>query len=249
MKSPTATVLPSTLLCSVLLTTLLSGCLLLKRSETVPGEPVSITGIVISQEDEERLPEIYVIVDGTDRHTLTDEDGRYAIDALDGNGKLVFSSPGFVTQEVKIKGRSEIDVALEAAKAEEEVAVGYGTQRRRNITGSVASVPIEDAKDRPVVRVEELLRGRTAGVQVYQTPSGGIAVRIRGSTSIHGSNEPLYVVDGIPVSADPDGGLGINPHTIASIEVLKDAGAAAIYGSRGANGVVVITTKRAGKGR
>ena len=125
----------------------------------------------------------------------------------------------------------------------EEVSVGYGTQTRDRVTGSVASVTADEV-DGPVTRVEEMLQGRFAGVTVRRLPGGGLSVRIRGTGSLSASNEPLYVVDGVVLPPSPSGGIyGIAPGDIAKIEVLKDAAATAIYGSRGANGVVVITTK------
>ena len=127
----------------------------------------------------------------------------------------------------------------------EEVSIGYGKQDKRNATGAISSVSSDDVKEQPVRSVEEMLSGRVSGVRVTQAPGGGIAVRIRGASSIYGSNEPLYVLDGFPITAGPGGALtGINPYDIESIDVLKDAASTAIYGSRGANGVVVITTKR-----
>ena len=127
--------------------------------------------------------------------------------------------------------------------AEEEVAIGYGTQEKSNVTSSISSLSREDIKDVHAIRLEELLEGRVAGVTVHRTP-GGFSVRIRGRSSIYGSNEPLYVVDGLPLSFGP---VAINPADIESIEVLKDAASTAIYGSRGANGVILITTIRPGE--
>ncbi len=128
---------------------------------------------------------------------------------------------------------------------EEEVNVGYGTQSRDRMTTSVSSVSEEELDDRPVRQAEELMEGRFPGVHVMRTASGGFAVRIRGASSIYGSNDPLYVIDGVPVAPGPDGSLSfLNPRDIAKIDVLKDAAATAIYGSRGSNGVILITTRR-----
>ena len=126
------------------------------------------------------------------------------------------------------------------------VPVGYGTRHRSDLTGAVSSVPIEENRPRNVVRVEELLEGRVAGVRVVRDARGGISVQIRGVGSINGSTEPLYVIDGMPITSGPPGSalLGINPGDIARIEVLKDAASTAIYGSRAANGVVLITTRK-----
>lgn len=134
------------------------------------------------------------------------------------------------------------------AQTEERINTGYGTQDKDNLTGSVATMDSEDIDETlPAASLEEVLRGRLSGVDVYQTP-GGFSVRIRGISSLSASNEPLYVVDGVPYTPGPGGSiLGINPRDVESITVLKDASTAAIYGSRGANGVIVITTKRYGK--
>lgn len=125
----------------------------------------------------------------------------------------------------------------------EKVAVGYGQQDKDRLTTAVSSVDVENTRQSSVQSIQELMQGRVAGVHVMQTPSG-FSVRIRGAGSIHGSSEPLYVVDGMPLATGPRGLISLNPNDVASIEVLKDAGAAAVYGWRGAHGVVLITTKR-----
>lgn len=128
----------------------------------------------------------------------------------------------------------------------ESVDVGYGKQAKRAVTGAVRSLSAEEIRDARVARVEELLQGRVAGVQVIRVPGGGFSVRVRGTSSILGSREPLFVVDGVPLmSASGGAPWGIDPRDVERIEVLKDAGATAIYGSRGANGVILITTRRA----
>ena len=146
-----------------------------------------------------------------------------------------------------ISGCTGSEQAREAERSgsEEEVSIGYGKQSKRNATGAISSVSADDVKEQPIRSVEEMLSGRVSGVRVTQAPGGGLAVRIRGTSSIYGSNEPLYILDGFPITPGPGGALtGINPYDIESIDVLKDAASTAIYGSRGANGVVVITTKR-----
>lgn len=131
--------------------------------------------------------------------------------------------------------------------ADEQINVGYGTMSESDRTTAVSRVDPEEGPQRKVSSVEEMLNGRVAGVHVQQTRSGSLEIRIRGTSSIYGSNEPLFVVDGVPVRTMAGGGLYmVNPADVESIEVLKDAGAAAIYGSRGANGVILITTKRSG---
>ena len=133
-----------------------------------------------------------------------------------------------------------------ASDPEDEVRVGYDTQDRADLTGSVGSVTAEDIAGQKVTRVEEMIEGRFAGVHVVRTRNGGITLRIRGVSTLMGNSEPLFVIDGMPVHSGPGTALlGINPSDIARIDILKDAGATAIYGSRGANGVVLITTKRA----
>jgi TonB-dependent SusC/RagA subfamily outer membrane receptor len=131
----------------------------------------------------------------------------------------------------------------EAAEAE-EVQIGYGTQRREHTTGAVSSVDMESASRQYATRIDELLQGRVAGVRVFRTATG-VSVRIRGTNSFYGSSEPLYVIDGTPVVISPDGTLPVAAGDVARIDVLKDAGSTAIYGSRGANGVILIRTKRA----
>jgi TonB-dependent SusC/RagA subfamily outer membrane receptor len=133
-----------------------------------------------------------------------------------------------------------------APSTENRVNIGYGMQDEDEVTGAVQTVRSEEWEGTQARTVEELLQGRVAGVQVFRNAAGGISVRIRGTGSIMGNNEPLYVIDGMPVMAGRSGALvGINPHDIERIDVLKDAGSTAIYGSRGANGVILVTTKRA----
>jgi TonB-dependent starch-binding outer membrane protein SusC len=221
------------------------------------------------------LPGVNILLKGTTIGTTSDAKGNYAlsIPEANANGTLVFSFIGYLTEEVPLNNRSTINIKMVAdIKAlGEVVVVGYGTVRKSDLTGSVSSIKSEDIKAMPVVSLEQGLQGRAAGIQVTQAssaPGGGVSVRIRGGNSINGGNEPLYVIDGFPIynnndEASPSGGrLGgfrtapnalasINPNDIESIEVLKDASATAIYGSRGANGVVLITTKRgkAGQGK
>lgn len=156
-------------------------------------------------------------------------------------GSVLTSSVLFLA--LVLAGCSQSGATRQDDSEKDEVSVGYGTQPSENTTGAQTSVDV-DGEKRPVTRVEEMLEG-VSGVRVLRSPGGGIRVLIRGATSIHGSNEPLYVVDGMPVEVDPGEGLSwLNPNDIASIDVLKDASATSIYGSRGANGVVIINTKR-----
>jgi TonB-linked SusC/RagA family outer membrane protein len=198
-----------------------------------------------------------VTVKGTQVGTLTTAEGTYSLEAP-GSGTLVFSFVGYLKEEIAINNRSSVNISLKTdTKAlEEVVVVGYGTQRKVETTGSIASVKASDLVQTPVANIAQGLQARVAGVQINQNsgaPGGNISVRIRGTNSINGSSEPLYVIDGIQISNG--GGITdvsplstINPNDIESVEVLKDASASAIYGARAANGVVLITTKRGKNG-
>ncbi|MEQ9442939.1 MAG: TonB-dependent receptor [Cyclobacteriaceae bacterium] len=221
------------------------------QSATVTEEisVITVSGKVTAQVDGAGIPGVNVVVKGKTTGTVTDVEGLYSINTLDENDILVFSSIGYTTQEVGVNGRTTVDVALaeDVQSLNEVVVVGYGTVKKSDITGSVSSVKSEEITAFPTANVMQSLAGRAAGVQVKQNtgaPGGGISVRIRGTNSIVGGNEPLYVVDGFPVSSAE----GINNSSIESIEILKDASAVAIYGSRASNGVVLITTNRGAAG-
>lgn len=202
-----------------------------------------ITGTVTSSDDQSGLPGVNIVVKGTTNGTVTDANGKYAIDVPEG-ATLVFSSIGYQTQEVVVGNQTVVDVVLVAdiSQLEEVVVIGYGTAKKSELTGSVASVTGDDLKKMPVAGVAETMTGRMAGVQVTSTegsPDAEVRIRVRGGGSITQDNSPLYIVDGFPVSSISD----ISPSDIKSIDVLKDASSTAIYGSRGANGVIIITTK------
>ena len=203
----------------------------------------TITGNVSA--DDGPLPGASVVVKGTTRGVSTDFDGNYSIEA-DAQSTLVFSYIGYATQEILVGNQSQINVILNLDnKLDEVVVIGYGTQRKSDLTGSVSSVSAEDVAAIPVSRVDQALQGRAAGVQVTQVsgaPGAGTAIRVRGGNSITGSNEPLWVIDGIIVGTNFNLN-NINANDVQSIEILKDASSIAIYGSRGANGVVLVTTK------
>ena len=205
----------------------------------------TITGTV-SDANGEPLVGVNIVVEGTETGTVTDLEGSYSISVADG-ATLVFSFLGYTPRKVVVEDQSIIDVSLEEeiSALDEVVVIGYGTQRRADLTGSVSQVGSREINSFPSTNVLQSLSGRAAGVQVSQTtgaPGAGLNVRIRGTNSIQGSNEPLYVVDGFPIfGSNP---TVLNNTDIESIEVLKDASATAIYGSRGANGVVIITTKK-----
>ncbi|NJB71824.1 iron complex outermembrane receptor protein [Saonia flava] len=210
------------------------------------------------------LPGASVLVKGTTNGTQTDFDGNYTISNVDSDATLVFSYIGFKTTEIAVNGQSTINVTLDedAEALEEVIIIGYGTTTVKDATGSVSAVTAEDFNGGVISSPEQLIQGKTAGVQIAQSsgePGAGVNIRIRGSNSIRSNNNPLFVVDGIPISGEsttPSGGdvingsnasrnplSFINPSDIESISILKDASATAIYGSRGANGVVIVTTK------
>lgn len=207
----------------------------------------SISGKVVDS-DGQPLPGVAVVVKGTTTGTATNIDGEYSISAPV-DGELEFSFVGMLTVSEQINGRTSINVTMvaDAIGLEEVVAIGYGTMKKSDLTGSVMSVGSEKFEAQPIIKMDQALQGRAAGVQVVQTtgaPGATMKIRIRGANSISGNNNPLYVVDGMVVS---DIG-SINVNDVESMEVLKDASATAIYGSRGANGVVLITTKTGKKG-
>ena len=198
------------------------------------------------------LPGVSVILKGTTNGTITDSNGKYELSKIPANAVLQFSFVGMKTKEITLGNKTIVNVILveESVGIEEVVAIGYGTQRKSDLTGSVASVSANNLKERAVTSFGEALIGQIAGVQIQQingAPGGeGLSVRVRGTGSITQSSEPLYVVDGYPM----EGGAFrlLNPSDIESMQVLKDASSTAIYGSRGANGVVIINTKKGKSG-
>jgi TonB-linked SusC/RagA family outer membrane protein len=222
----------------------------------------TISGTVTSSEDKSTLPGVNVVAKGTNVGVVTDIEGKYKLSVPAGVSRLVFTFVGFVAQEVEIGNRETIDLVLEAdtKQLNEVVITGYGSQIKREVTGNIAKVSAADIKDMPVSTFDNALQGKAAGV-VINAGGGklgqGIQIRVRGQSSVSASNEPLYVVDGIPLTTQDLGSFGgatnpladINPQDIESIEVLKDASSAAIYGSRAANGVVLVTTKRGKAGK
>jgi TonB-linked SusC/RagA family outer membrane protein len=211
-----------------------------------------ITGIV-TDENGGLLPGVSVVIKGLTTGTSTNNDGKYSITVAGNNQTLVFSSIGMKTQEINVAGRSIINVVMkEVSEAlSDVVVVGYGVQKKSDITGAISSVNEASLKNIPASNVVSALQGQVAGVDIQRSggnnrPGSTPAIRIRGSRSITGSNDPLYVVDGIPFN----GGINnLNQDDIVSVEILKDASSTAIYGSRGANGVVLITTRRGKVGR
>jgi len=221
----------------------------------------TVSGRVSASDDNSPLVGVSVLLKGTSRGTTTDAAGTYRL-SVPGNSTLVFTYVGFVRQEVGVGNRSVVDVVLQsdAASLSEVVVTGYGSQIKRDLTGNIAQVKGTEIQNMPTPSVDQALQGRAAGVYVNAGTGKlgqGVTVRVRGSSSISASSQPFYVVDGIPVTTGDLGSYGgetnpladINFNDVESIEVLKDASAAAIYGSRAANGVVLITTKRGKSGK
>ncbi|MEL6534692.1 MAG: SusC/RagA family TonB-linked outer membrane protein [Bacteroidota bacterium] len=244
-------------------------CLLFLASTTVYAQR-TVRGTVTDATDGSTLPGVTIRVKGTGSGTTTDLDGNYSIQ-VDAGNVLVFSSVGYVEQEIDPGARSVIDVVLvqDIAQLGEVVVVGYGVQEARDVTGSMASLDAKDFNAGVINSPDQLIQGKLAGVQITPSsgqPGGGVNVTIRGASSIRANNNPLYVIDGFPVDGRSIGDAGVdevdlgggaasnplaflNPDDIQSIDVLKDASATAIYGSRGANGVIMITTKKGEPGK
>jgi TonB-linked SusC/RagA family outer membrane protein len=230
----------------LLLTTLLTHAALAQTQQ--------VTGKVTTADGKEELPGVTVLLKGTTNGTGTGVDGSYSLQVPAGaGGTLVFSYVGYTTQEVPIAGQTTINVSLkgEAKGLDEVVVVGYGSQKKSDVTGALSSVSAKEIQQVQTPNLTQALQGRAAGVDVAGgnfRPGEVPAIRIRGNRSVRASNEPLYVVDGIPL-AQGTGLNDFNPQDIQSVEILKDASATAIYGSRGANGVVIVTTKRGQEGK
>ena len=205
-----------------------------------------VSGTVTGAADNAPIPGVSVSVKGTTLGTITDNDGKYSLDVPNDVTSLVFSFIGMKSLEAPITG-STLDVVLESDLQEigEIVAIGYGVKRKGSITGSVGTVEAEKMEQVPVVSFDNALQGQVAGLTVTSSsgrPGAATTVRIRGISSINAGNNPLYIMDGIEISAGEF--YNLNQNDIEQISVLKDASAASIYGSRAANGVVIITTKR-----
>lgn len=211
-----------------------------------------ITGKVIDVETSEALPGVNVIIKGTNTGTITDIDGNYSLEAA-AEDTLVFSFIGFETMEVPVGSTSDYTIRLrpDVRQLDELVVVGYGTQKKSDLTGSVSAVNAEDVSNVPAPGIDRALQGRVAGVQINANggaPGSGTNIRIRGMGSIYSGNNPLFVVDGVPLDEDARLENVVNPSDIERIDILKDAASAAIYGSRGSNGVVIVTTKKGKSG-
>ncbi|MGJ8591902.1 MAG: TonB-dependent receptor [Aquaticitalea sp.] len=230
----------------------------LTNLKTIPQER-TVKGVIV---DDQGMPlaGATVVIKGTSKGVSTDFDGNFELKVPNNATTLVVSYLGFVTQEINIEGKTNVDIKMSADNLalSEIVVIGYGTEKKALLTGAVTAIKAEQVDDLPVSGVDGILQGQAAGVQVSQnsgTPGGEMSVRIRGLSSISGSSQPLYIIDGIPVTTGDFGQIGysgqgasaitdLNPNDIESISVLKDASSTAIYGARASNGIVLITTKR-----
>ncbi|WP_345374422.1 TonB-dependent receptor [Algivirga pacifica] len=229
-------------------TQLLLTLLMVFSSFSLWGQERMISGTVKEADSSMGLPGVNILIEGTTNGTVTDLDGQFNLNVPEG-GKIVISYIGYVSQTISVDGRTNFDIVLQSdtETLEEIVVVGYGVQKKAVVTGAIASVKTEEITQTPIANASQALQGRTPGVTVTAVsgqPGAGVDIRVRGTGS-NGSNAPLYVVDGVQM----DNINFLNPNDIESIEVLKDAASAAIYGSRGANGVVLVTTKKGKEGR
>ncbi len=244
-------------------------CLLLVSSMSIQAQ-TQISGRVVDS-SQEPLIGATVAVPGTTTGTVTDLDGNFKFDVPAGKMIVQVSMIGYKTQVVNIKGKSQLNITLkeDSKTMDEVVVVGYGTMRKRDLSGSMAQLKGDELMGGATTDVAKGMQGKIAGVQVSQTdgsPGAGVSITVRGANSFTTSSEPLYIVDGIPYNNDnpsqmPASGADentnqktnplsfLNPNDIEKIEVLKDASATAIYGSRGANGVVIITTRKGQTGK
>ncbi|WP_288692168.1 TonB-dependent receptor [uncultured Bacteroides sp.] len=208
-----------------------------------------ITGVILDKTGETVIG-ASVLVKGTTNGTITDVDGNFTLNNVQENAVLQVSFVGYKTQDIALKGQSNVKVTLEedTEVLDEVVVIGYGSVKKSTLTGAVAKMDTKGIQDRPLARPETALQGQLAGVTVRTTsgePGSDMQIRVRGAASVNANSDPLYVVDGVPMTTLS----GINPSDIASIEVLKDAASAAIYGSRGSNGVVIVTTQKGKTGK
>ena len=218
-------------------------CLL---ATTLYAQTHTINGTITDTKTGEKMEGVSISADNQKYGAITDKNGAYTITVGKKTQTLAISFVGYTPQNIPINGKTVIDITLEPqlGTLNDVILIGYGTSRKKDLTGSIASISAKDVDQIPITRPDQMIQGRASGVQVIQTnsaPGGNVSIRIRGTNSINSSNEPLFVVDGFPGAGDLN---TINPSDIESIEILKDASATAIYGSRGANGVVLITTKK-----
>lgn len=248
---------------------IVSFILMILCVQNIMAQKRTVSGIVTDSKNEPLIGVNVTIKNASTTGTITDIDGKYSLEIPSGNSVLVFSTYGYSTQEVKVSNQSVVDIVLkdDMQALEEVVVVGYGTMKKSDLTGSVSSITSDNFKLGTDLTPQQLMQGAFSGVNISQNsgkPGGSNTIRVRGGTSITASNDPLYVIDGVPISTsagvnqsnigssttdffdqEPINPLSnINPNDIESINILKDASATAIYGSRGANGVIMITTKK-----
>lgn len=222
----------------------------------------TIQGTVIDLKSREPISGVSVTIKGTTKSTNTNNRGMFSLSNVPQNAILVFTFVGRERQEIPVQGKTDLQVELQelASTLNEVVVIGYGTQEKRDVTGAITSISAEDMETNPGANINSALQGKIPGMQIVTTsgePGAGSNIKIRGASSINGASDPLYIIDGVPVesgnisSIDDDATFSplanLNPNDIESIEVLKDAASGAIYGSRAANGVVIITTKGGNK--
>ena len=247
-----------------LLARFLLGAILICGTTATFAQQRTVSGQVTADE-EGTLPGVNILVKGTTQGTVTDIEGNYRINVLGDAATLTFSAVGYVSQEIEVGSRSEVNVIMptDVQSLEEIVVVGFGTQKKADLTGAVGSISAAEIAEKPITSPDQILAGRVSGVQISNRsgdPGAPINVRIRG-VGTAGANQPLWVIDGVPIvqtsnitvntgsSTETNPLAGINPNDIESIDVLKDAASAAIYGARAANGVIIVTTKRGTAGR
>ena len=209
----------------------------------------TITGTILDASTGEPMPGVNIMIEGTTVGTISDIDGGYSIKVPDASAVLVFSFISYEPQSIVVEDKTVIDVSLEvsAEELDELIVVGYGTMKKSDVTGSIVSINDKDFKQVKTTNVIESLQGKAAGVDITRTSGeagSGFDIRVRGERSLSGNNDPLYIVDGIQYGS----GININPNDIESIEILKDVASTSIYGAKGANGVVIITTKKGSEG-
>ncbi len=224
--------------------------ILKSKSDTKTVRPANVSGNV-SDSSGLPLPGVSIVIKGTTNGTITDFNGKFLLSDVPSDATLIFSFVGMKTQEVLVAGQTSFNISMteDAIGIEEVVAIGYGTVKKSDLIGSVASVDATDISAVPVSSIDQALQGRASGVQVIQNsgvPGAATTIRIRGTNSIQGGNNPLVVVDGFPIT----GGMEIlNPNDIEKIEILKDASSTAIYGARATNGVIIVSTKKGKEGK
>lgn len=232
--------------------------------KNIEQQKQKVTGTVTDASTGETITGASIIIEGTSLGTITNAEGKFSLDVSKPNVTLLVSFMGYTSQRVMLNGQSILNIKLvpDIKTLDEVIVVGYGTQQKKNIISAVSSVKRKDLENLPVATPQSLIQGRASGIQIVQNsgaPGSAVTVRIRGTTSINAGNDPLYIVDGVPVESGTLNSISlsgsqtsalsaISPDDIESMEVLKDAGALAIYGSRAANGVILITTKHGKKG-